>query len=95
MFSTAYAAGVPWNDTAWVNDRFNSLLRRARTELEDGKRRQMYEEMQQLVRDDGGAIIPMFANAVYAMSDKVVHDPAVSADWDLDGLKFAERWWFG
>lgn len=95
MFSTAYAAGVPWNDTLWVNERFNSLLQQARTELADDKRREMYGEMQQLVRDDGGAIIPMFANFVYAMSDKVAHASDVSADWDLDGLKFTERWWFG
>jgi len=94
MFSTAYAAGVPWNDTHWQNDRFNALLQLARVELDDGKRREMYGEMQQLVRDDGGAIIPMFANFVFAMSDKVAHAPEISAEWDLDGLKFAERWWF-
>jgi peptide/nickel transport system substrate-binding protein len=54
----------------------------------------MYGEMQQLVSDDGGAIIPMFANFVFAMSDKIAHAQEISADWDLDGLKFAERWWF-
>lgn len=94
MFSTAYAAGVPWNDTHWANERFNTLLREARVELDDGKRREMYGEMQRLVRDDGGAIIPMFANFVFAMKDKVAHAPEISAEWDLDGLKFAERWWF-
>lgn len=94
MFSTAYAAGVPWNDTHWSNERFNALLQQARIELDDGKRRQMYGEMQKLLSDDGGALIPMFANFVFAMSDKVAHAPEISADWDLDGLKFAERWWF-
>lgn len=94
MFSTAYAAGVPWNDTHWQNDRFNALLQQARVELDDGKRRDMYGEMQRLVRDDGGAIIPIFANFVFAMSDKVAHAPEISAEWDLDGLKFPERWWF-
>lgn len=94
MFSTAYAAGVPWNDTHWNNERFNALLQQARIELDDGKRREMYGEMQQLLSDDGGAIIPMFANFVFAMSDKIAHAAEISADWDLDGLKFAERWWF-
>jgi peptide/nickel transport system substrate-binding protein len=94
MFSTAYAAGVPWNDTHWNNGRFNTLLQQARIELDDGKRRAKYGEMQQLVSDDGGAIIPMFANFVFAMSDKVAHAQEISADWDLDGLKFGERWWF-
>jgi peptide/nickel transport system substrate-binding protein len=94
MFSTAYAAGVPWNDTHWNNERFNALLVQARAELDDSKRRGMYAEMQKLVRDDGGAVIPMFANYVFATSDKVAHPEKMGSDWDMDGLKFFERWWF-
>ena len=94
MCSSDHAAGVPWNDTHWINERFNTLLQQARIELDDAKRRAMYGEMQHLVRDDGGAVIPMFANFVFAMSDKVAHAPEISAEWDLDGLKFPERWWF-
>ncbi len=38
MFSTAYAAGVAWNDSHWNNERFNRLLVEARAELDEGKR---------------------------------------------------------
>ncbi|MGH6881107.1 ABC transporter substrate-binding protein [Hypericibacter sp.] len=93
-FTTAYAAGVPWNDTHWNNERFNALLVQARGELDDDKRRGMYAEMQKLVRDDGGAVIPMFANYVFATSDKIAHPEKMGSDWDMDGLKFFERWWF-
>ena len=30
MFSTAYASGAAWNDTAWEHERFNMLLKEAR-----------------------------------------------------------------
>lgn len=94
MFSTAYEAGVPWNETHWNNARFNELLKQARAELDSDKRRSMYYEMQQLCSDDGGVVVPVFSNYVFATSDKVAHDEAMSAAWDLDGVKCAERWWF-
>ncbi len=93
MFSTAFAAGAPWNETNWANPRFNELLKAARVEHDEDKRGQMYAEMQQLCTDDCGAIIPIFANYVFAMSDKVEHK-RLAASWDLDGTKCLERWWF-
>lgn len=94
MFSTAYKSGVNWNDSFWANDRFDSLLIEARSELDDGKREEMYAEMQGLVRDDGGTIVPMFAQYVFAISDKVNHEENMASNWAMDGERFAERWWF-
>ena len=93
MFTTAYAADANWNDTFWKNDRFNELLLAARRELNETERAAMYKEMQMLVRDDGGVVVPMFADYVWAKSKKVEHGP-VASNWDLDGSKISERWWF-
>ncbi|MCR9281274.1 MAG: ABC transporter substrate-binding protein [Rhodobacteraceae bacterium] len=93
-FTLAYAAGAPWNDTYWDNERFNRLLSEARSELDEAKRADMYREMQNIVRTDGGTIIPMFASYVMALSDKVSHPEKVAANWPLDGLRATERWWF-
>ena len=49
--------------------------------------------MQQIVRDDGGVVIPMYASYVFAMSTKVAEGQR-AANWDMDGNKAAERWWF-
>ena len=94
MFQTAYAKGVPWNETHWDNTRFNELLINARTELDDNKRREMYFEMQQLCSEDGGVIVPAFQNYVWATTDKVAHHDKMSSAWDIDGIKCFERWWF-
>ncbi len=93
MFSTAYAAGVPWNDTYWKHERFNQLLVEARAELDEAKRRQMYFELQKIVRDEGGVVVPMFANYVMGISNKVQHEK-LGANWSLDGFRCIERWWF-
>ncbi|WP_104019153.1 ABC transporter substrate-binding protein [Roseovarius nitratireducens] len=93
MFSTAYKSGASWNDSFWSNDRFDELLVKARSELDEAKRRDMYFEMQALVSNEGGVIIPMFANYVYANSKKVAHPEKLGSNWDMDGLRFIERWW--
>jgi peptide/nickel transport system substrate-binding protein len=93
MFATAYAKESNWNETFWKNERFNTLLKQARAELDENKRRNMYVEMQRLVRDDGGALIPMFSNYVEAATDKLhIENPA--GNWELDGNRCTERWWY-
>lgn len=94
MFSQAYAEGANWNDTFWSHDRFNKLLKEGRGELDNAKRAEIYGEMQQLVRDEGGVVVWAFANYVYAMADKVQHGENVAANWELDGGRYLERWWF-
>jgi len=93
MFSVAYSAGAPWNDTHWNNERFNKLLVDARAELNSEKRRQMYYEMQEICRNDGGTIVPMFNQMVEASSTKVTHGP-ISGHMAMDGMRTPERWWF-
>lgn len=92
MFTTAYAADAPWNDAFWKNERFNELLLAARTELDTDVRRDMYWEMQEIVKDDGGTIIPVYAQYVFAHNTDIAHGK-IGANRDLDGWKSMERWW--
>ncbi|WP_439526309.1 ABC transporter substrate-binding protein [Roseovarius mucosus] len=93
MFATAYKCGAAWNDTFWCNDRFDELMLKARSELDEDKRREMYFEMQAICSDDGGQIVPMFANYVFGNSNKIAHSDTLGANWDVDGMRFIERWW--
>lgn len=98
MFSAAYVQETEWNDTAWretaAANRFNALVTEARGEVDDAKRRQMYEECQRLIHDDGGTICPMFANYIMGLNKNVMHKDDVAANWELDGGRWMERWWF-
>ncbi|MFT5502806.1 MAG: peptide/nickel transport system substrate-binding protein [Gammaproteobacteria bacterium] len=98
MFSAAYVNDSKWNDTAWTKgpaaDKFNKLVIAARSELDTNKRREMYHECQTIVNDDGGALVPMFANYIHAVSKKIAHDDKIAGNWEFDGNKNAERWWF-
>ena len=94
MFSTAYEAGAPWNDSNWDQPRFQELLLTARAELDSGKRATQYREMQEILRTDGAVIIPMFANYVQALNTKVGTPEKIGNLWQMDNARMAERWWF-
>ncbi|MBL8708600.1 MAG: ABC transporter substrate-binding protein [Rhodospirillaceae bacterium] len=94
MFTTAYASGAAWNDSFWSNARFDELLAAARSELDQVKRAAMYAEMQELVADDGGVMVLMFYNYVNAHSKAVGRPDLIAPNWDIDGMKITQRWWF-
>jgi len=93
MFSIGYAQGAGWNETYWAHPRFNQLLEAARGETNEPLRREMYYEMQQLCRDQGGAIIPLFTNSIAARSKRVMHSGKTAPWGEMDGLRLVERWW--
>jgi peptide/nickel transport system substrate-binding protein len=93
MMTVSLAADAAWNDTKWKNPRFNELLPLARGETDDAKRAALYAEMQQLIHDDGGQMVLMFANFVGAMSTKLGHGE-FNSDNDFDGGYMYDRWWF-
>ncbi|MEX2650508.1 MAG: ABC transporter substrate-binding protein [Alphaproteobacteria bacterium] len=93
MFSTAYAADASWNETRWKHPRFNELLVQARAEQDQAKRAAMYAEMQQILHDDGGEVVLVFNNYVSANSRQLGHGK-IGTNWEVDGYRLGERWWF-
>lgn len=94
MYSLTYKEGAPWNESHWVNARFNEVLLQAKAELDDVKRAEMYHEMGMLMRDDGGSVLPYFPNFVYGRRKNVRHTGELAASWAMDGGRSASRWWF-
>ncbi|MEJ6478169.1 MAG: ABC transporter substrate-binding protein [Octadecabacter sp.] len=92
MFSTAYEVGAPWNDSQWDHPRFQELLLSARAELDSAKRAEQYGEMQMILRDEGGVIIPMFANYVQGLGTSIQTPETVGNLWQMDNGRMAERW---
>lgn len=93
MFATAYAQGAPWNDTHFSHGRLQQLLKTAQAELDEQKRAEQYAEMQAIVRDKGGVIIPLFAADVCAANTRL-RFRTLASNRELDGGRCAERWWW-
>lgn len=94
MLTTAYVSGAAWNESSWSNARFDELLVAARSELDETKRREMYHELQQIISFEGSTIIPMYNNYVMAVADTVGTPEVVGKNWNFDGFRAVERWWF-
>ena len=97
MISLAYGtAGIAagWNETHMADPKLDQMLVAARTEFDVGKRRQLYYDMQTLIADTGGEIIPVIADYVDATSTGRCSMGTLGNDFDMDGGRFAERWWF-
>ena len=93
MFSLAFKSGVAWNESFWSHEKFDNLLIEARAELDTGKRREMYGEMQDIVANQGGVAIPMFASYIFGTRPSVGTPESFGSNLDLDGSSFMERWW--
>jgi peptide/nickel transport system substrate-binding protein len=57
-----FGPGGPWNDTYWNNDRMGELVNSSLAETDPDKRHAMYCEMQMLIHNNSGMVIPAFSN---------------------------------
>ena len=94
ILTQIYSADAEWNETNWTHERFNKLLVEARAMLDGPKRREIYVEMQRLISEEGGVVIPYFVSNVHGISDKIGLPKQIAENLPLDGEKCAERWWF-
>jgi len=88
----AYASNSAQNDTNWRNERFDRLLLEARGLLDEGKRREIYHELQAMVSGEGGAMIPVFVDYLDAASSRIQGIETHSL-FDMMGFRMAERVW--
>lgn len=59
-YTTSYVSSAEWNDTRFKREDFDKLLAKARSELDEPKRKEMYKTLALMVRDEGGLILPVF-----------------------------------
>ncbi|WP_442220363.1 ABC transporter substrate-binding protein [Rhizobium sp. 2YAF20] len=94
QFSQAYLPGAAWNETHCNLPKVSDLIETARGTIDDNKRGEIYRDLQEIIHNEGGSIIPMFQNFVWAVRDNVQHGTDLQNDLTLDGLKCFQRWWF-
>lgn len=93
ILSLVYLSTASWNETRHKSEKLDGLIVAARGELDDKKRAEMYREVQLIIRDEGGVVVPAFANMVMAVSADVGTGDDIGASWDLDGGYCVKRWW--
>ncbi|MBS34673.1 MAG: ABC transporter substrate-binding protein [Thiotrichales bacterium] len=92
MMSLMYKSDAPWNECKFKSERFDELLLEVRGVTDKSLRQEMYCEMQTLVHNDGGNLMPFHRNYVDAISSKVKGIPKVPLA-AVGGCEFPEFVW--
>ncbi|WP_197524476.1 ABC transporter substrate-binding protein [Novosphingobium resinovorum] len=95
IFSLFYKTDATWNESGWKAPRFDSLLMEARGEPDLQRRKQLYGEMQAMVRQSCGSIIPVFMSLLDGHDRRLkgLHPVPLGG---FMGYTFAEHvWWEG
>ena len=81
-----------WNDTFWNNDQMGTLLTASLAETNPDKRHAMYCEMQALIHEGSGMIIPAFSNVNDGIANNIKGMPTVPLG-QLGGCEWPEFIW--
>jgi peptide/nickel transport system substrate-binding protein len=71
LFSLLYTSDAPWNESRYKSEKFDRLLIEARGSLDQAKRKQLYNEMQVIIAEEAGTIIPAYISNVDAITTKL------------------------
>lgn len=87
-----FGPGAAWNDTYWNNDRMGELLSSVLGELDPAKRHAMMCEMQTLIHEGSGMVIPAFSNINDGIANNIMGMPTVPLG-QLGGNEWPEFIW--
>ena len=71
VLGLAYRSGAAWNESKWSNPEFDKLLGEAEGYLDVEKRRAVMAKIQNIMLDDGPAVIPLW-RAIFNYTDKKI-----------------------
>lgn len=71
VLSVAYRFGVPWNETAYNNPKFDAALNDAEAVVDAKERAQKMVEVQQILQDDAVMVQPVWVPSFFVASSKV------------------------
>jgi peptide/nickel transport system substrate-binding protein len=88
VLGLAYRSGAAWNEANWSNAEFDKLIAEAEGYLDVEKRRGVMAKLQQIMLDDGPAVIPLW-RAVFNYTDKKIKGYKIHPSIYID---FAGLW---
>jgi peptide/nickel transport system substrate-binding protein len=73
LLNQIFRTGSSYNESAWSNPTFDALLDDARAEMDDDRRRTLYQDAQRIVVEDSADMTPMFGDRLVGISRDVVN----------------------
>jgi len=92
IFDLFYSSKSPTNEAHWQSPKLDQLLESARSEADFKKRKAIYGDMQTLVHESSGTIVPVFDVILDGVSKKVRGYKSNPSGMNM-GYRFAEAIW--
>ncbi len=93
MLDIAYRSTAPWNEGHWRDPKFDQMLDQAESETDEAKRKGLIWDMQAMLTEQAGTLIPCFRDWLDAHSKKVGgHTP--HNGFDMDNGRITEKAYF-
>ena len=71
LLNLLYKTGAIWNEGHYNNPKLDGLIDASSTELNAGKRKALYRQIETLISDDGPSIIPFYSTFVFPYNTRV------------------------
>src|SRR5262249_15385774 len=62
-----YSQDTPWPETHWKRADYDALLAKAKSTVDEQQRKGMYMQLQKMLTEEGGVIMPLFVHQVAAV----------------------------
>lgn len=82
FFELAYVSNAVWPEGHYSNPELDQLVRRAKAVRDDAKRKEIFSDLQNLMADDGPALIPYFHSMNFATQKHIEYQ--VTNSWHFD-----------
>jgi len=71
LLGLAYRTGVPWNETHYASNEFDTLLTEAESTIDINERRKVMAKVEKRLQDDAIMVQPFFRAVMSAATDKI------------------------
>lgn len=89
LLNQIFRGGSSYNESMWDDGEFADVLDAARAEVDDEKRKTLYQDAQRLLIDNDGTILPFFADRTIGLSSKIVNYKEYGFEFDYMNIGFA------
>ena len=88
LLKQLYRTGSSYNEVHYSNPKLDALIDSSSQELDPAKRKAQYKQIEQIISDDGGTILPFYSSTIVPYNTRV-HDTILVED----GWHFYKKAW--
>ena len=92
LLDLGWRSDANWNETQFASERLDMLINETRVAVDPARKKEVFDEIQAILYEDGGNLIPAFGSYLDGKSTAVKGMPSTPTG-NFGGFNFAESVW--